>query len=137
MGCDIHLFTEIKVGGKWITHSVCHVPRNYELFGKMAGVRSDAKPIAAPKGMPEDAGELTRMYAKYWEGDGHNHSWFSGAEIAELEEWAQEVPWVGHFPESKLNWGYLFGNSWGGFERYPGERPEGVEDVRFVFWFDN
>lgn len=137
MGCDVHLFTEIKIGGKWCTHSVCNVLRNYDLFGKMAGVRSNVPPIAESKGLPEDVGELTKLYANYWEGDAHTHSWLSGAEIVELEEWVLHNLDAGHFPESKLNWGYLFGNSWGGFVKYPDERPDGVEDVRFVFWFDN
>jgi hypothetical protein len=100
----------------------------------MAGVRhydeSHMLPISLPKGMPEDASTLTQFICNDWDTDGHNHSWLNHAEIQELEQWLRDNGIID--PEEKY-WGYFFGNSWGGFE--PGDH--GVEDVRFVFWFDS
>jgi len=141
MGCDIHFHAEIKVNGKWEHYADWSLSRNYYLFAKMAGVRNynGVKPITSPKGLPEDMSEVTQLDAKHWKSDGHSHSFLTAKEIAELEPWAEtncidpEFKWKFH---SKY-WGYLFGNSWAGFTTYPEDRPEGVEDVRFVFWFDN
>ena len=106
--------------------------RNYALFERMAGVRGDeSNAIAAPRGIPKDATKLTKFDAKHWGSDGHSHSWLSAAEITGLRKWADdnglESPWDR----------YLFGNYYSGFTKYPEDRPNGLEDVRFVFWFDN
>ena len=139
MGCDLHLHTEIKINGKWECYGSPSVTRWYELFYKMAGVRGTGnehiRPISPPKGLPEDCSTVTQFDAQHRGEDGHSHSWFSAEEIVELEEWWKEryeVSWEG--PETK--WGWFFGNSWGDFIRYPEDTPEGIEDVRFVFWFD-
>lgn len=139
MGCDIHLHTEVKLNGKWEHYNCANVPRNYELFGHMAGVRrDDIKPIAEPKGLPDDLSVITAMDAKHWGVDGHTHSWFDAKEIVELEDTYSKIataPYEPWWPEKM--WGYLFGNSWGGFAKWPEDYPKEIEDVRFVFWFDN
>ena len=135
MGCDIHLHTEIKLNGKWQHMSAPHIRRDYRWFSHMAGVRNndDITPISEPKGLPSDASEVTKFDADRWDGDGHNHSYLTADEIVEMENRIKDMD--DHFPERQ--WGYLFGNSWGGFKEYPEDVPEGIEDVRFVFWFDN
>ena len=136
MGCDIHLHTEVKIDGVWHHMGAPSVPRSYRLFAKMAGVRGAEAPIAEPRGLPDDATPLTRLDFARWGRGAHTPSWLGAAEIAELQDWLRDScdqVW----PERDLGWGYLFGNSWGGFFRYPESRPEGLEDVRFVFWFDN
>lgn len=141
MGCNIHFHAEVKVEGKWEHYAHWSVNRNYGLFAKMAGVRNynETEPIAQPRGLPEDMSVVTRLDAEHWKADGHSHSFLNAAEIAELEPWAEEnciagdQRWRFHYEY----WGYLFGNSWAGWTKYPDERPGGVEDVRFVFWFDN
>lgn len=138
MGCDIHLHSEIKVGGKWLHYDQPNCDRNYMLFEKMAGVRGeDSKAIAAPRGLPDDATETTKFEAARWDGDGHSHSWLSAKEIFELAEWYRSA-----FPKDRDNiwpkWDqWLGGNCYSDFTRYPDDAPDGVEDVRFVFWFDN
>lgn len=142
MGCDIHLHTEVKIDGTWYTYGTPNVSRNYDVFAKMANVRNpdgEIKPISEPRGLPEDCSVVAGVNAKCWEADAHSHSWLNAEEIRELEEWYEEtfkhlkIPyaWPSHL------FGYFFGNYWGGFIRYPEETPEGIEDVRFVFWFDN
>lgn len=146
MGCDIHLHTEVKINDKWHHYGAPNVRRNYALFAKMAGVRNGngIEPIAEPRGIPTDATELTQYDCAHWNGDGHSHSYLTAPEIAELSEWAQSDEQEFSFdrPSKVLFWesdtfGYLFGNDWSGFTKYPKDRPEGLEDVRFIFWFDN
>ena len=134
MGCDIHIHAEVKIGGKWHHYDQPDCDRHYALFEKMAGVRGDvANAIAAPRGIPEDASFTTRFDRKRWGADGHSHSWISAEEIAQLAAW-----YGNEYPGMSAKWDYyLFGNYYSGFVKYHEERPEGVEDVRFIFWFDN
>lgn len=138
MGCDIHLHTEVKVNGKWLHYGAPSIARWYSLFEKMAGVRGQqVNAIAAPKGLPDDISDLTALEFKRWEGDAHSMSWLSVEEIAQLEDWYKEATKDAKeytYPEKQ--WGYLFSSSWGGLHKYK-EAPDGVEDARFVFWFDN
>jgi hypothetical protein len=147
MGCDIHLHQEVKIDGVWHHYGMPHVDRNYELFTKLAGVRNyyerEGKrivPFAKPRGIPKDATELTKCDYKRWGSDGHSHSFITAEEIAKLEDWVEkDRKWEGkHGPMWWMEdtFGYLFGNSWAGFVKYPSDRPKGLEDVRFVFWFD-
>lgn len=147
MGCDIHLHTEIKINGQWIHHSEANVKRNYALFAKMAGVRNhysfNILPISKPKGLPRDCSFLTRIIAESWEGDAHNHSWLGAKELYELEEFIKtSEKWFGEncLLWTHYNFPYLNGNTFGGFWEYPDSRIIAgipIEDVRFVFWFDN
>lgn len=112
MGCDIHLFTEIKKSinseDKWVNvdnwrynpyykegsddgEEMLHVEslysgRNYELFGILAGVRdlsNDA--IDDPRGLPEDVSSVTKKASDRWDGDGHSHSWLTLRELKEYQ----------------------------------------------------
>lgn len=135
MGCDIHIHAEVKINGSWQHYDQPCCDRNYLLFEKMAGVRGEAKnAIAAPRGVPGDATEMTRFDSARWNGDGHSHSWLSAEEIALLAEW-----WAREYPKDLWpKWDqWLFGNAYSGFIKYPEDRQGGVEDVRFIFWFDN
>lgn len=142
MGCDIHLFTEVKLAGKWHTYSTPDIDRWYALFEKMAGVRGDeSNAIAPPRGLPADISAVAAWEADNWSLDGHSHSWLNAAEIAELCEWAEAQRKL-HHPEGWRSWemdsvGYLCGNGWSSFHKYPEHREPGLEDIRWIFWFDN
>ena len=138
MGCDVHIHQEVKINGKWEHYRETQIPRNYQAFAKMAGVRGTEKPIAEPRGLPNDVTTMTQFCSDYDGPDGHTHSWLGAAEIAELEEFIEDQ--MGEDKAWRLErdgWGYLFGNGWGAWTKWPDERPKGVEDIRFVFWFDN
>lgn len=136
MGCDVHIHAEIKVGGKWLHYDQPDCNRDYALFEKMAGVRGEVEnAIAAPRGIPKNATATTKFDAKHWDSDGHSHSWLGSKEIAELAEWHEKHGAKGLFDRKWDQW--LFGNSYSGFTKYPLDRPKGVQDVRFIFWFDN
>ena len=131
MGTDISLFTEVKINGQWHCYSKPEVGRDYYLFNRMAGVRGSGfsePPISEPKGMPEDISLITKLHLENEHGFDYGLSWLNGDEILRLEECVD-------FPERL--WGYLFDNSWGGFAKGLDQYPKEIEDIRFVFWFND
>lgn len=139
MGCDIHLHTEVKIKGTWHHYSCPNVNRHYNLFAKMANVRNNGKiePISKPRGIPLDAAFLTKFACTDYGMDGHSHSWLNAEEIFILYEEFGCMLDECYSPA----FGYFFGNDWDTFWKYRnGDSdiiPEGVEDVRYIFWFDN
>jgi hypothetical protein len=142
MGCDIHVHTEVKIGGEW--HHLGHpnIGRNYSLFSKMAGVRNyspEETPLAEPRGLPEDATFLTKFDYKHMGADAHTPSWLDGEEIDKLDEWYRAY-YKQHDPDSyhyiEREFGYVFGNGWN-VKKFPSDNWPGVEDARWIFWFDN
>jgi len=133
MGCDIYLHTEIKLNNRWYHYSYPRPHRNYKLFVRDTSVQ----PIAAPRGIPDDATEVTKYHCDVLcEADGHHHSHLTAEEIRDLAEWAKEQEW---YP-SKEDWmldtfGFLMGlGGFDNFARLPQYRGP-IQDVRFVFWF--
>ncbi len=142
MGCDIHLHQEVKINGKWQHYGTPDIGRNYRLFALLADVRNDSGivPISTPRGLPEDITELTKFIRDDYGTDGHSDSYIDAEEIASLKDDYEKVKYTG----GDVGWrwesdkfGYFFGNDWSGFIKYPEERTKGLEDIRFVFWFDN
>lgn len=82
--------------------------RNYDEFAVLADVRNgygfagcdtgDAiKPIAMPKGLPEDVSSAIKKESDRWGCDGHSHSWLTAKEIKDYDaEGTQKVhrAWV-------------------------------------------
>jgi len=99
MGCDIHLYVEKKVNGKWICISPLeYLPygeyekrkladlyneRNYELFGWLAQVRTINLNGFEPRGFPEDASDEVRRLYKSWGVDAHTPSYLTLKELKE------------------------------------------------------
>ena len=147
MGCDIHLHEEVKINGKWHHYSVRWIHRNYRMFARLADVRNYdinepeyIQPISQPRGIPEDSTELTKFDCDRWGVDGHSHSWIGADEIREFKEWYAKNHWAGEKLDSwwfEDIFGYMFSNGWDGFTKYPEDNVSGLEDIRFVFWFDN
>jgi len=155
MGCDIHLHVEIKYKGEWIHYAAPNVDRHYWLFGVMAGVRGDEKPIAEPKGLPADISLTTKIDYEYKRCRWHTPSWLNEEEIMELEdrlkgrfeseydsEKRNRIPQC--ISSYDLEYGilkgtYFYGNSLVGWKRRNDREsvPDGVENIRLVFWFDN
>lgn len=145
MGCDIHMHTEIKVDGKWEHYGAPKVDRCYALFALIADVRNSdgkIKPISKPKGLPADANWLTRKSSDEFGVDGHSHSYLTSAEIARLEDaWNKlntgETKWRERCDLEHHLIGYCEGHTWSSWFKYKSEMPAWIEDVRWVFWFDN
>lgn len=146
MGCDIHLHTEVKINGVWHHYSCPSVRRFYSVFARMANVRNPPgknhiEPIAEPRGLPSDCSPVTLLSFQRWKEDAHHESWLNAEEIAGLCDFIEnkllliaKEDWHSWTSE---NFGYLEGNGWEEFHQYPEERDEIIEDIRFVFWFDN
>lgn len=135
MGCDIHFHSEVKIKGKWHHHSEGKVKRSYKLFAKMANVRNNynIEPISTPKGIPSDASDLTQIAVADMGTDGHSHSWLNKNEIVKLHNFAKDqLNYM--FPHE--NFPYFLGSSFDGFVKYP-EDWKNIEDVRYIFFFDN
>jgi hypothetical protein len=101
MGVDIEGWVEIKPKnreGKWVAHTwIDHtlVPGDSFAFGCLFGVRDWIfRPIAAGRGIPEDASEEVKECALISD-DGYSHSytWITWAEIQniDLDEEAEDL----------------------------------------------
>lgn len=137
MGCDIHLHIEIKLDGIWHHYGNPKIKRDYWLFEKMAGVRGKQEnAIVAPKGLPDDVTPVTALSKARMGNDAHTPSWLNVKEIQTLVYWLnQRTDIHGRMDlENDLLQTYLFSDAfvWEGKVAV-----EGVQDVRFVFWFDN
>jgi hypothetical protein len=123
MGCDIHLYVEKRVDGKWIAADkwtpdeaddgrLCadyasrfYSGRNYDLFAILADVRnghgfagvktgSGFNVISPPKGIPQDCCAEIRQCVGYWDTDGHSHSWLTVDELLSFD-WTQKTKHAG------------------------------------------
>jgi hypothetical protein len=118
MGCDIHLYVERKIDGKWVTadkwtpdpyaeegeesrlivddDNCFYSDRNYDLFAILADVRNlrnagtGFNPISTPKGLPADISPEVKGESDKWDCDGHSHSWLTLAEI-KAYDWNQVI----------------------------------------------
>lgn len=130
MGCDIHVFLEVRKDSKWILMNQPHVHRDYQLFGHIAGVRDDSQVLLVePRGLPNDLSEGTQLNWDYRKEDYHTPGWLTGdeAEALSQEHSAEDNRYI-----HPCLFGYLFGN---GLNTLSKEL--NITDSRLVFWFDN
>ena len=121
MGCDIHMFAEVKAADAWHLYSDIDVGRDYALFYKIAGVRGyelDTEPIAEGRGLPADLSVAVGIHREGWGKDAHSEGWLSADETVEVLKWCRERY------GSPRDWGWKI--EW---------IPE--MDYRTVFWFDS
>jgi hypothetical protein len=97
MGCDIHLYLEEKIDGKWKcldkftedskgfleVEEWLHDDRDYDFFAVLAGVRNgcDFVPISEPRGLPPDCSHELLRYHDEADYGFHSHSWLGYKEI--------------------------------------------------------
>lgn len=160
MGADIHCFIEYRKpkADYWASFGGRINPgRNYEIFGRLAGVRSKLPPAIPLRGFPDDAG--------YWSRDNY-HVYVSESETpvdgqaskANAERWVQqgiskwgpsgtERAWVTDPDAHSVTW--MTPDEWEPLTQ-GNSGPEyaamttamrSIEaqgyQVRVVFWFDN
>lgn len=118
MGCDIHMYVEKKIDGKWqflppperelwknqdgtsYMGADWYWGRNYSLFAMLADVRNGygfagvdrgekVAPIDFPRGVPSDASPEYLEIVEEWGIDGHSHQYFTLAEL-EVVDWMGE-----------------------------------------------
>ncbi len=136
MGCDIHIYTEVKKTinnqNKWVSSdyfkmnnykyedkfSVVEIfkYRNYSLFSVLANVRNydNNKFISEPKGYPDDCCEFINGKFSYWGEDGHSHSYFTLKELLDFQKENEKIKHSGmmSLENAKLVDSGLMPNSW-------------------------
>lgn len=107
MGCDIHIYTEVKRENKWVhadyfrrnrykneqdkeEFTVCEIyqGRNYRLFSVLANVRNYEKLnkyISEPKGLPDNCSTFVKTLSDEWDTDGHSHSFLTLKELKDYK----------------------------------------------------
>ena len=169
MGCDIHNHIEYKRNGKWICGDYFKVNpysiddarephlelvpfcenRNHGLFSQLAGVRNyyDNRPIAEPKGLPDDLSDDVKKDAEYWWMDGHNYSYLTLKELLDYVKKNPKINYSGYISvQEALNHlidemkkradelCLIYDYEW---DKHPEEAYSKSKDIRLVFWFDN
>lgn len=132
MGCDITILIEVELKDttgkfRWEHLGQSNSSRDYELFGKLCGVRGDATGALAPcRGLPPDVNTLTKLYlnTKY-----HSHSYINGNELNKLKRWVDKTKsWGGNEIFEYLSW----------LEDYPlSKKIVYSKNFRLVFAFDS
>ena len=121
---------DVPVGVKtW--HDIILKSRNYEWFGKLAGVRRSGPD---PLGMPHDASDLSQACAGDWGEDGHSHSYLPAVDfVARYLDDDRLVDYI----SSKFN-PTITNNlmEWFGVSGF-GSTDFHNSKFRVVFWFDN
>lgn len=145
MGCDIDVYVERKVNGKWESadkwddedpHYVSYEDkfykgRNYDLFGMISkGVRRDFSNGLEAKGIPEDLSRKVRAAYVAWGSDAHSDSYISPSELKQLASMTLTDPEFAAVNEG----GYYFNLF---MKLHDKLIALGGEDQRMVFWFDN
>lgn len=137
MGCDIHVFLEADIDGKWAfikdlsyrvygNQDYCGA-RNYARFAKLAGVRGDG-PEA--KGVPADVSPGTKWHIDRYGMDGHSHSYDNAVRFLGIcEATSHQTDETPRDFRSQLEF-------W--CEIYHEEEPlKAAVMYRFVYFFDN
>ena len=156
MGCDIHMHVEYRIQRnnkpaqwcdgnlyeankfyelyqeddepKYVRVYLNNERRNYTLFGLLAGVRYfGIKPIASPRGFPDDASKsITEEYAS-WGSDAHTASWLTLAELINSARSHSDL--LNNLVKELQDY----------FKRlFPHPSPLiTANELRIVFWFDN
>lgn len=128
MACDIHLYTEVRIGGVWHLYQRVSCQRNYELFSLMAGVGAGPTLYEARHELPEGVSPIVRIWYEYWGENAHTLSWLS----------SEEVYYIGtHFALDRTILGYILEVPIQDFFNRRDEIPNEIEDFRWVFWFES
>ena len=140
MGCDIHLYAEgrDKETGEWLPLRLDeYTGRDYYFFACLAGVRNyhDVVPIAANRGIPDDISFIVIREFETWEDDAHSSSWCTLEEMRKVI--LERIPLLDPYHGYKIKGGLI--DIWCPKDRSQVyvEMPDYVDEVRFIFWFDN
>lgn len=163
MGCDIHCFVEYRAKGEkfWSSFGNGIQPgRNYEMFGHLAGVRYDVRPVVAPRGVPDDLGWSASD--AYWlfaetEADSKRHDdWVkNGSSRYRILDGKENKSWVSHPDYHTHSWltrrefqlalfRYVNANpdakipvNYEAIDKLLAHYEKRGMEARLVFWFDN
>lgn len=134
MGCDIHAYvaTVSKTDRHGDLIGLDGEPRDYALFGYLAGVRGAGAPVVQPRGIPDWWGRLTEylyfMEPKMgWDLGDHSYTWLTADELEQALVLAEkQTGWARHYWHGVL-----------ALMRGIALENEGEYDVFLVLGFDN
>lgn len=99
MGTDIHCFIEYSLDGNrgpfFTAFAEVFVPRDYALFGALAGVRGESVPLYPPRGFPPDASASAKERYYVWVIDPAAEEEWKGEPFMSREE-AEQLIARGH-----------------------------------------
>ena len=136
MGCDIHMFVETKVGGRWTSTGIrLNVLRNYRLFS-LLGLEGrntyDIEPLQkSPHKLPDDVSDAVLSEWLEYEFDHHSPGWLTCEMLdgVDLDEVVVSETWSGlKVMQTRKELLHTIPN----FDMIYSKR-----EVRFVFFFDN
>lgn len=164
MGCDIHMYVEIKTESGWesgdyfrVSYPLAKKPelqlvelygyRNYALFAVLANVRNRGyNYIDSPRGIPDDATNFVKSEYEDWRYDAHSASYFTLRELIDYHEEHKPryddfrndyilTPLIEKMKERAHDLYFIHDFQWNGDGRK--EAMKRANDIRIVFWFDN
>lgn len=161
MGCDIHGFIEFKLDYGWQNFAgEFYLPRDYEFFSKIAGVRGECESFFEPRGLPEDVNYVissenniyiynsdsddscTKEMAERWVASGISEYTNEGKSVTNPDHhshsWLNkdELEEAIDYVNTKCGLGSVSVQYEMIFEVLKKFEEKGCK-VRFVFWFDN
>lgn len=163
MGSDIHMYCEYMFKDEWKSGDYFMINpyeevdkyyvvplydgRNYELFGILAGIRSNEhEPIATYRGVPNDSCDTIRHEKSEWGNDGHSHNWLTYKEIVDrIKKDCRKYKNIGGYSNHILyriakSMAQRMTNVFWLFDVNDIDDPKLMEranDFRIVFWFDS
>ena len=156
MGCDIHIYTEVKIKDKWtcvdpmrlydyeqdsyvrsiyITKRQIYEGRNYYLFGALAGVRCYGGPdlIDSPRGIPLDVSDVIQEISDF-ELE-HTPCWLSLSDLKQYKWYKQNKCYkdaLRYFFSRRIK-----NSTVNKLTRLQKKYKVTSEEIRVVFWFDS
>lgn len=138
MGAFLRTHIEYKKDGRWLHYAAPRTVRDHRLIALITGVRSETtriRPLDAPRGLPADPSEVTRICHEKDAGSTvKGETWLNGLEFAWLQKrWIElnpdQDPLDTDFEEN------VFGTYGPGGSAIAGHH--GFDDVCVVFWVDD
>lgn len=138
MGASLCTHIEYRKNDCWLHYAAPHTARDYRLIALVTGVRNETnriRPLVAPRGLPADLSEITRICREQDAGNAiKGETWLTGTEFAELQKrWTELNP-----DQSQLDTDFeerVFGTYGPGGSAIADH--QGFDDVRIVFWVDD
>ena len=165
MGCDIHMYVEIKRNNRWECGDLFSIvdpynknregyhrvelygDRDYRLFTALADVRScDNIPcICPPKGLPDDATDLVKEDYADWGLDAHSASYLTLRELIDYKEKHDQTCMnfgsivsclIERLKRRADELSLIWDFEWDS-RSYSYQAYDKANRIRIVFWFDN
>lgn len=146
MSVSMKFHAEVKINGVWNHYTTKKINNELGLYQALdVDMELDSIEVIIPqsKGLPNDLCQLTLFDKNLYERYCFGHSWMNSDEIALLYKWIDSESKEKEDGEyascygriGAYYFGYLFGYDWSSFLANDIDI-DGIEDVRFIYWFE-